>query len=79
MFDLIGLVGVVLILLAYFLLQTEKLAADQLRYPALNLVGAVLILISLTKTFNLASFVIEICWVGISLYGIVKILRRRRA
>lgn len=79
MFDLIGLVGVVLILLAYFLLQAEKLAADQLRYPALNLVGAVLILISLTKTFNLASFVIEICWVGISLYGIVKILRRRGA
>lgn len=79
MFDAVGLVGVFLILLAYFLLQTEKISSDQLTYPVLNLMGAALILISLTQTFNLASFVIEVCWIGISVYGIVKILRRRGA
>lgn len=79
MYDTIGLAGVFLILLAYFLLQTEKIAADEMRYPALNLAGAVLILISLTHTFNLASFVIEVCWIAISVYGIVKIIRRRGA
>lgn len=79
MFDTVGLIGVFLILVAYFLLQVEKLSSDDLRYPILNLCGALLILISLTHTFNLASFVIEICWVAISIYGVVKILRRRSA
>lgn len=76
-FDTIGIIGVLCILAAYFLLQTEKIRSDELRYPVLNLVGAVLILVSLTHTFNLASFVIEICWIAISLYGIAKILRSR--
>jgi hypothetical protein len=53
--------------------------ADDLRYPVINLVGAILILVSLTKTFNLASFVIEIAWIGISIYGIARIMRARRA
>ncbi|GGY45358.1 CBU_0592 family membrane protein [Parvularcula lutaonensis] len=78
-FDTIGIIGVLCILAAYFLLQTEKIRSDELRYPVLNLVGAVLILISLIHTFNLASFVIEICWIAISLYGIAKILRSRRS
>jgi hypothetical protein len=76
-FDIIGLLGVFLILLAYFLLQIERLASDDLRYPVLNLLGALMILVSLTHTFNLASFVIEIAWIAISLFGIAKILRRR--
>jgi hypothetical protein len=76
-FDAIGLLGVSLILLAYFLLQIEKLSSDQLAYPVLNLGGALFILVSLTHTFNLASFVIEVCWIAISIYGIAKILRRR--
>ncbi|MEM1409352.1 MAG: hypothetical protein AAGG79_01240 [Pseudomonadota bacterium] len=76
---MIGLVGVGLVLAAYFLLQTERLAPDELPYPSINLVGAVLILFSLTNTFNLASFVIEICWIAISLYGVTKALRRRES
>lgn len=76
--DTIGLLGVSLVLLAYGLLQTEKVRSDQMAYPLINLIGAILILVSLTRTFNLASFVIEICWIGISLYGIAKVLRARR-
>ena len=75
--DYIGLTGVGCILTAYALLQLDKLAADTLRYLGLNAFGAMLVLIALTITFNLASFVIEICWLTISLFGIVKVLRRR--
>jgi hypothetical protein len=78
MTDLLGLVGVSLVLLAYFLLQAGRVRADDLRYPVVNLVGACLILVSLTRTFNLASFVIEVVWIGISLFGIARILLRRR-
>lgn len=77
-FDVIGLVGVSLILAGYFFVQTGRMTADQLPFPTINLAGASLILISLFHTFNLASFVIEIAWILISLFGIGRILRRRR-
>lgn len=77
-FDVIGLAGVFLILSAYFLVQSGRINPGELRYPGMNLAGAILILISLTNTFNLASFVIEIAWIGISLYGIARIIGRRR-
>ncbi|MEE4209990.1 MAG: hypothetical protein V2I43_12045 [Parvularcula sp.] len=76
--DFLGLIGVGFVLLAYFLLQAGRLEAQDLRYPLINLAGASLILISLFRTFNLASFVIEIVWIAISLYGIARILIRRR-
>lgn len=76
--DLIGLCGVALILIAYFALQTERLSSEDWRFSAINGLGAILIMISLYFTFNLASFVIEIFWLIISLYGLWKAWRRRR-
>lgn len=71
-FNVIGIIGVVLVLLAYLLLQIDKLQQDSITYSALNLVGSVLILISLYYTWNLASGVIEIAWLLISLFGVSK-------
>jgi peptidoglycan/LPS O-acetylase OafA/YrhL len=78
-FDGVGLVGVALILLAYFLIQSGRLTSEDLRYPVLNLVGALLLLISLLHSWNTPSVVIELCWISISVYGIVKIMRKRNA
>ena len=75
--DLIGLIGVGCVLLAYFLLQLERVRGDSVSYLLLNLVGACLLLVSLMVTFNLASFVIEICWLAISLFGLGKLAWRR--
>ncbi|XBQ15123.1 MAG: hypothetical protein ABL308_09130 [Oceanicaulis sp.] len=75
--DFIGLAGVACILLAYFLLQIEKVRGDTLAYLLLNTVGACLLIISLMVTFNLASFVIEIFWLAISLFGLGKLAWRR--
>ena len=75
--DMVGLLGVALILLAYWALQTDRLSARDWRYSAINGLGALLILISLMFTFNLASFVIEIFWLLISLYGLWKAWRAR--
>jgi hypothetical protein len=77
--DFIGLVGVALILAAYFALQTARLSAEDWRFSAINGVGAVLIMVSLYFTFNLASFVIEVFWLAISAYGLWKAWKRRRA
>lgn len=75
--DLVGIAGVACVLGAYFLLQIEKVRSDGLGYLLLNLVGASLLVVSLMVTFNLASFIIEICWLAISLFGLAKLAWRR--
>lgn len=75
-YDGIGLFGVALILIAYVLLQLEKINPKSLTYSALNFIGALLILVSLNFAFNLASFIIEIAWLAISGFGLWKALWR---
>ena len=75
-FDVVGTSGVALVLLAYYLLQTGRWSGHSLPYLMANLVGSVLLAVSLLYTFNLASFIIELAWIAISVYGI---LRRRHA
>ena len=74
--DVIGLIGVLLILITYGALTLEKMDSKSWLYSAGNGLGAVLILISLYYSFNLASFVIEIAWLAISLFGLWKAWRR---
>ncbi len=77
--DFVGNVGVALIILAYLALQLGKLDGRSLAYSAMNAVGAALVLVSLWFDFNLSAFIIEAFWVAISLIGIVRSLRARRA
>lgn len=76
--DPVGLIGVILLLIAYFFLSTGRWLSDSLTYQVYNLLGAVLILYSLCFHWNLSSFVIEIAWVMISLIGIARIQARKR-
>lgn len=75
--DAIGLLGVLLILLAYFLLQAGRLRGDALLHQLLNAAGAVLLLVSLLYAFNLSAFLMELAWLAVSIYGIVRGRRRR--
>ncbi|RKX47046.1 MAG: hypothetical protein DRP64_02130 [Verrucomicrobia bacterium] len=76
MIDAVGLTGTFLVVLAYYLLQLERTHPQSLSYNMINLVGAALLLVSLCFKFNLASFVIEIFWIGASLIGLWKYWRR---
>lgn len=76
-FDIIGSLGVGLIILTYIMLQIEKLRSTELLYSLLNGVGAVLIIVSLIFSFNLPSFIVEFFWLLISLFGIVKYSTKR--
>jgi hypothetical protein len=75
--DFIGNLGVLCVLGTYLYLQLGRMAPDQLLFSALNGLGAVLILVSLTIDFNLSSFIIEIAWLTISLIGVYRCLSRR--
>lgn len=75
--DVVGMVGVAMLLGTYFALQIDRISSQSLSYSLLNGISAVLILISLLYTFNWASFVIEIFWISISLVGLVRWMMRR--
>lgn len=80
LFDFIGNIGLVCLLGTYLLLQMNRIAADSLRYSALNALAAALIAVSLLAEFNLSAFLVEVFWLLISCCGIVRwVLRRRRA
>ena len=78
LFDLAGFIGVVLIIVAYLLLQLEKLPSSSPRYSLLNAVGALLIIISLIFAFNLAAFIVEAFWFLISLVGLWRSLSAKK-
>jgi hypothetical protein len=74
--DFVGNVGVATILGSYLALQLGRLGGRSLAYSALNGLGAALVLVSLAYDFNLSAFVIEACWVAISLFGMWRAWRR---
>ena len=76
--DLIGIFGVTLIVIAYILLQVEKMDAKDLSFSILNSIGALMILLSLLYDWNLASFLMEFIWLMISLYGVLKYFKSRK-
>ena len=75
--NLIGAVGVVILLGTYLLLQLNRIDAKSLNYSLLNALGSGLILISLTFDFNLPSVLIEASWLIISVVGAVVTLKDR--
>jgi hypothetical protein len=70
--DLIGFAGAALLMVAYFANQQRWLASDDWRYPAANLAGSILILVSLMFAWNFPSIVIEVFWALISIWGLIK-------
>lgn len=76
--NIIGILGVFLVVLAYFLLQYEKLSAQGFAYPVLNLLGALMILFSLIYAWNLPSVIIETAWAIVSIFGIARKWRHRK-
>jgi hypothetical protein len=76
-YDIVGTLGVAVIIGTYVLLQIEKIRSEQLTYSILNAAGASLILVSLYFDFNFPSFIVEFFWLLISLFGIGKYLIRK--
>ena len=73
--DLIGNVGVVVLMIAYLMLQLNKLSSNGLAYSLLNAIGASLIIVSLIYDFNLSALLMEVFWVLISFVGIYRYFR----
>ena len=73
--DLVGNIGVVILIITYLMLQLNKLSSDSLAYSVLNAAGASLIVFSLLFDFNLSALLMEVFWVLISFVGIYRYFR----
>jgi paired small multidrug resistance pump len=75
-YDYVGFLGVGFVLGSYLCLQMGKLAADSAFYQLANIIGSLFILVSLYYEPNKSSITIQITWILISVFGLV---RSRRA
>ena len=75
--DIVGLIGSALFIGA-FAYANIATTLNKVWFNLANLAGAILLLISLLVTFNLAAFVLEAAWALIALFGIAAALRERR-
>lgn len=73
--DLLGNIGVVVLIVTYLMLQLNRLSSNGLAYSLLNALGASFIVVSLLFDFNLSALIVESFWVLISFIGIYKYFR----
>ncbi len=76
--NVVGLAGSALFITA-FAYSNIVPSMNFLLFNLLNLVGAILLIMSLTVHFNLAAMVLEVAWAIIACFGLVKAWRARRA
>ena len=74
--DLIGFMGVALLIGTYALLQFDRIDPKGFWYSFNNMMVAILVTVSLVYTPNLASLVIEFFWFIISVFGLWKFYTR---
>ena len=74
--DLIGVAGSFFIVaaFAYSNLTTQM---NALWFNVSNFVGAALLTVSLTVNYNLPTMVLEVVWMAIAIFGILKALKMR--
>ena len=76
--SIIGLIGSSLMVIAYSYSNMAKRLNFTL-FNLLNLIGALLLIYSLTVHFNVASMALEVVWAVIAIIGLAKALRKGKA
>ena len=77
-YDAVGLLGTLLVVGSYFLMQAGRLGGTSLAYQLANIAGSAGILVSLVGGFNVSVALLQCTWIVISLYGIWRAWRARR-
>lgn len=76
--NVVGMIGSALMVSAYAYSNVAK-SINFLLFNIMNLVGALLLIASLTVHFNMASMALEIVWACIALFGLFRVFRKRKA
>ena len=76
-FDVLGWIGMVLVLVAYALLSTNKINSGKL-YQVLNLIAAIFMAIGLLPKNAWFSFALQVAWAIIAIVEIIKIIKEEK-
>ena len=77
MLQMVSLLGAFLILLPFAATQLNRLAVRSVPYQALNLLGSGLLEVVALMERQYGFILLEAVWAGVSLWGLVGVLRRR--
>ena len=75
--DSIGVIGVTILLIAYFLNVTNKIEKDSLVYMQMNFFGAGLACLASVLMKYLPFIILEGCWTIVSAFGILKYIKQK--
>ena len=75
-FDICGWIGMILVLVAYGLLSTNKVENGKL-YQMLNLIAATFMAIGLFPTKAWFSFTLQVIWALIAVVAIIKLYKKK--
>lgn len=76
--DVLGWIGVAALLLAYGLVSVRKLEGDSALFQLLNLAGSALLMANSFYYGAYPSVAVNVAWVGIGVFALGRIARRRR-
>lgn len=76
--DVLGWIGGILVVLAYFMISAGKTTAKSPLFQTLNLVGSIFLLILTYVHGAYPSAVVNLIWVGIALYGFYRIFSEKK-
>lgn len=76
-FDILGWIGMILVLLAYGLLSTNKISNGKL-YQIINLIAALFMAIALLPKNAWFSFALQIAWALIAIVAIIRIIKKEK-
>lgn len=75
-FDIFGWIGMILVLVAYMLLSTNKIENGKL-YQILNLIASIFMAIGLFPKKAWFSFTLQVIWGFIAIIALIKIISKK--
>lgn len=76
-FDVLGWIGMILVLIAYALLSINKITNGKL-YQVINLIASIFMAIGLFPKNAWFSFALQVAWGMIAIFSIVKIIHKEK-
>lgn len=75
--EVVGWIGAILIVLAYFLVTNKKISPASHKFHLLNLIGAIGVIVNSYFHRAIPGMVLNIVWSAVAIYGIIRSTSKR--
>ena len=76
--DLIGATGIGCIITGFILTGIKVVKTNSIIYFGINLLGALFLLAYSITIFNIVFIALEVIWIAVSIYGLLKMYRKKK-